>query len=139
MSSVLFYRRRALSDLLSPGILCTFQIEAQKVRSALSQIKPVEDFKSLPRVPCVRNSLLLGMTTLGGVAGISAVAGRGLQRSLHWGVGGFVFVSLASFTTCRQSRQAEKARMKMIVESYQRGPKQQQPNPIRIENQTAQR
>ncbi|KDN41253.1 hypothetical protein K437DRAFT_249687 [Tilletiaria anomala UBC 951] len=98
------------------------KLEAHRVRSAISQLS-LDDFKNIPRIPCARNSLLLGIMTAGGVVGISAVARRGIRRALNWGVGGFCFVSLASWETCRRSRAAEKARMKMIVESYQRGGK----------------
>uniref|UniRef100_V5F2M6 Cytochrome c oxidase assembly protein COX20, mitochondrial n=1 Tax=Kalmanozyma brasiliensis (strain GHG001) TaxID=1365824 RepID=V5F2M6_KALBG len=66
--------------------------EATKLRAALSSISPISDLSSLPRVPCARGSLLMGMATAAGVAGISLVAGRGLRSGLNWGVGSFCFL-----------------------------------------------
>lgn len=95
--------------------------EATKLRAALSSIDPVKDFSRIGSIPCARGSLLMGMATAAGVAGISLVAGRGLRRGLNWGVGSFCFVSLASWETCRRNIKAEQMRMRTVVESYRRG------------------
>lgn len=48
------------------------------------------------RMPCARESFLYGLATLAGVTGVGAVAGRGLLRSMHWGVGGGIVVTLTN-------------------------------------------
>ncbi|PWN38350.1 uncharacterized protein FA14DRAFT_105997, partial [Meira miltonrushii] len=72
------------------------------------------------KIPCERNSLLLGIGTGGIVFAVGMIARRGLRSSSNWGVGASVFVTLASFETCRSARKAEAKRMKVIVEDFQR-------------------
>ncbi|EPQ31988.1 uncharacterized protein PFL1_00186 [Pseudozyma flocculosa PF-1] len=102
--------------------------EATKVRAALSMLDPIRDFTRIGSIPCARSSLLMGMASAAGVAGISLIAGRGMRRGLNWGVGSFCFVSLASWETCRRSRKAEQVRMKTVIESYSRGGKKNATN-----------
>ena len=104
------------------------QAEATKIRAAISSIDPVKDFSRLGSMPCARSSLLVGMATAAGVAGISLVAGRGLRRGLNWGVGSFCFVSLASWETCRRNFKAEQTRMRTVIEQYRKGGRANQPS-----------
>lgn len=106
------------SDGSSTSVASGPKAEATKLRAALSSISPLEDLSALPRVPCARGSLLMGMATAAGVAGISLVAGRGLRSGLNWGVGSFCFVSLASWETCRRNLKAEQMRMRTVIEGY---------------------
>ncbi|PWN50087.1 hypothetical protein IE53DRAFT_387641 [Violaceomyces palustris] len=89
-----------------------------QVREAISSIQPIQDLKRIGTIPCARTSLLMGMATAAGVSGISLAAGRGLRRGLNWGVGSFIFISLASWETCRRSRKLEHQRMRTVIESY---------------------
>lgn len=68
------------------------------------------------------------MATAAGVVGISVVAGRGLRRGLNWGVGSFLFVSIASWEACRSSYKAEQARMKTVIEGYKRNHRANKPS-----------
>lgn len=104
------------------------QAEATRIRAAISSIDPVKDFSRLGSMPCARSSLLVGMATAAGVAGISLVAGRGLRRGLNWGVGSFCFVSLASWETCRRNFKAEQTRMRTVIEQYRKGGRANQPS-----------
>ncbi|GAK62633.1 uncharacterized protein PAN0_001c0834 [Moesziomyces antarcticus] len=102
--------------------------EAAKIRAAITSIDPVKDFSRIGSMPCARGSLLMGMATAAGVAGISLVAGRGLRRGLNWGVGSFCFVSIASWETCRRNIKAEQHRMRTVIESYKRSSRANQPS-----------
>ncbi|KAE8267071.1 hypothetical protein A4X09_0g5278 [Tilletia walkeri] len=92
--------------------------DGEALKAAVSKLSPVDDFKNLGKVPCARSSLLTGMATAAGVIGVTAIAGRGLRKSLNWGVGSFCFVSIASWEICRRQRKAEHNRMKMMVETF---------------------
>ncbi|CAD6938286.1 unnamed protein product [Tilletia controversa] len=92
--------------------------EGEALKAAVSKLSPIDDFKNLGKVPCARSSLLTGMATAAGVIGVTAIAGRGLRKSLNWGVGSFCFVSVASWEICRRQRRAEQNRMKMIIETF---------------------
>jgi len=88
------------------------------LKTAVSKLSPLDDLRNLGKVPCARSSLLNGMATAAGVIGVTAIAGRGLRRSLNWGVGSFCAVSAASREICRRHRRAEQDRIKMIVETF---------------------
>ena len=81
-----------------------------------------QQFKRLTegKIPCERNSLLLGIGTGGAAFAVGMIARRSLKSSLNWGVFASIFVTLASFETCRSARKAEAKRMKVIVEDFQR-------------------
>lgn len=89
---------------------------------SLKSLSFSNQFKRLTegKIPCERNSLLLGIGTGAAVFAVGLVARRGLKSSSNWGVGAGVFVTLASFETCRSARKAEAKRMKVIVEDFQR-------------------
>ncbi|CBQ67428.1 conserved hypothetical protein [Sporisorium reilianum SRZ2] len=111
----------SIGDSAERGGVSGTKAEATKLRAALSAIDPVADLARIGSMPCARGSLLMGMATAAGVAGISLVAGRGLRRGLNWGVGSFCFVSLASWETCRRNIKAEQMRMRTVIEGYKRG------------------
>ncbi|KIS71606.1 uncharacterized protein UMAG_00049 [Mycosarcoma maydis] len=104
------------------------KVQATKLRAAISSIDPVNDISRIGSIPCARASLLIGMATAAGVAGISLVAGRGLRRGLNWGVGSFCFVSLASWEMCRRNLKAEQMRIKTVIESYKKSSRAGQPS-----------
>lgn len=71
-----------------------FKSENPSIFSPSSAMTLWEQIKHLPQVPCARSSLLMGMATAASVGTIQVVFGRGLQRSMNWSVGSFLFISI---------------------------------------------
>ncbi|CAM0140251.1 hypothetical protein VKS41_005940 [Umbelopsis sp. WA50703] len=70
---------------------------------ALKTVK-IEDLKSVPQIPCARNSLLYG---IGGGAGFGAIrflAKRSVPSAANWAVGSFCLISIISFEMCQMDR-----------------------------------
>ncbi|THZ55791.1 hypothetical protein D6C86_08329 [Aureobasidium pullulans] len=80
----------------------------------------IDDFASLPKKPCVRDSLLTGMTA-GFVVGSSRAIWRApIQSATNWAVGTFVIGSAGMYQYCQYKRLAEKEGMTRAMEIIDR-------------------
>ncbi|KAI9829580.1 MAG: hypothetical protein M1819_006085 [Sarea resinae] len=86
---------------------------------ALKTVK-VDDFKNVHKQPCVRDSLLTGITAGFGVGGIRAVLGTPLPKASNWAVGSFCIASFATYEYCQIKRRLEMEGMKRAVEIIDR-------------------
>ncbi|ORY34759.1 hypothetical protein BCR39DRAFT_556268 [Naematelia encephala] len=88
------------------------------LKLAASQIRPLEDFQNLGKVPCMRTSLLYG---IGGGSAIGAIRFIGTRRPVTatlWAYFSFVGITVLQWTRCRTARQKELQTMKMIKERF---------------------
>ncbi|GAB7363318.1 hypothetical protein MBLNU230_g3599t1 [Neophaeotheca triangularis] len=75
-----------------------------------------EDFKELPKRPCVRDALMTGIGAGFTVGGIRAIFGAGVKVACNWAVGSACFSSIGMHQYCMYKRQAEKEGMMRAVE-----------------------
>lgn len=80
------------------------------LKQAVESIK-VEDFafSSLVRIPCLREALMTGISSLGVLGTIIFIAQKSPTKAANWGVGGFLLGSTVSWEQCRSKRRKEQA------------------------------
>ena len=112
----------------------------------------IEDFANLPKKPCVRDSLLTGITA-GFVVGSSRAIWRGMcievlspcqlhllikisapvQSAANWAVGTFVIGSAGMYQYCQYKRMAEKEGMTRAMEIIDRKQVERKQKEARLE------
>ncbi|KAI5196386.1 hypothetical protein E4T42_08901 [Aureobasidium subglaciale] len=93
----------------------------------------IDDFADLPKKPCVRDSLLTGMTA-GFVVGSSRAIWRApIQSATNWAVGTFVIGSAAMYQYCQHKRLAEKEGMTRAMEIIDRKQVERKQKEARLE------
>ncbi|EKD00668.1 hypothetical protein A1Q2_05028 [Trichosporon asahii var. asahii CBS 8904] len=86
--------------------------------TAIKRIRPVEDFKNLGNIPCVRNSLLYGIGTGVGIGAVRFLGTRVVSSASNWAVFSFCAVSLGSWEVCQKQRREELAKQRIIQERF---------------------
>ncbi|KAI9822488.1 MAG: hypothetical protein M1827_000207 [Pycnora praestabilis] len=76
----------------------------------------LEDFKSIHKLPCVRDALLAGIGSGFGMGGVRAILGASIPKASNWAVGTFCLASLGMYEFCQIRRGMEKKGMKRAVE-----------------------
>ncbi|KAH0285499.1 hypothetical protein KCU62_g7466, partial [Aureobasidium sp. EXF-3399] len=93
----------------------------------------IEDFANLPKKPCVRDSLLTGITA-GFVVGSSRAIWRApVQSAANWAVGTFVIGSAGMYQYCQYKRMAEKEGMTRAMEIIDRKQVERKQKEARLE------
>ncbi|KAI4719213.1 hypothetical protein E4T48_04498 [Aureobasidium sp. EXF-10727] len=102
------------------------------ITDAAKTIK-MEDFAALPKKPCVRDSLLTGITA-GFVVGSSRAIWRApIQSAANWAVGTFVIGSAGMYQYCQYKRLAEKEGMTRAMEIIDRKQVERKQKEARLE------
>ncbi|KAI4751014.1 hypothetical protein E4T52_16438 [Aureobasidium sp. EXF-3400] len=102
------------------------------ITDAVQSIK-IEDFAALPKKPCVRDSLLTGITA-GFVVGSSRAIWRApVQSAANWAVGTFVIGSAGMYQYCQYKRMAEKEGMTRAMEIIDRKQVERKQKEARLE------
>ncbi|KAH0360744.1 hypothetical protein KCU65_g9205, partial [Aureobasidium melanogenum] len=92
-----------------------------------------EDFAAFPKKPCVRDSLLTGITA-GFVVGSSRAIWRApIQSAANWAVGTFVIGSAGMYQYCQHKRLAEKEGMTRAMEIIDRKQVERKQKEARLE------
>ncbi|KAG9659146.1 hypothetical protein KCU95_g16103, partial [Aureobasidium melanogenum] len=93
----------------------------------------LEDFAAFPKKPCVRDSLLTGITA-GFVVGSSRAIWRApIQSAANWAVGTFVIGSAGMYQYCQYKRLAEKEGMTRAMEIIDRKQVERKQKEARLE------
>ena len=74
------------------------------------------EFRELHRRPCVRDALMLGITSGAAAGGVTAIWGKPIPKAANWAVGSFCAMSFAAYQICLTRRQYEKQGMQRAVE-----------------------
>ncbi|WVQ71048.1 hypothetical protein IAR50_000573 [Cryptococcus sp. DSM 104548] len=90
----------------------------QDLKSAISRIRPKDDFENLGKIPCARNSLLYGIAGGTGIGAVRFLGSRRPYSAANWAVGSFLAITLFQWETCQRARRTELAQMKTIQEKY---------------------
>ncbi|WFD30410.1 hypothetical protein MSPP1_001429 [Malassezia sp. CBS 17886] len=114
------------SRLLQPGDsrvrgAAGFPLTAQAkpgLMDALLHMNLAEELKRLPQIPCARSSLLFGIASGTSIGAIQFLAGRGMNRTLNWATGTFLFVAVCGWETCRRTHKGDQAHIQEIVRAH---------------------
>lgn len=93
--------------------------QAASVSDAVKSIK-ASDFLTVYQVPCARQGFLTGIGGGAAVGGLRYILGASIPRAANWAVGAFAVGGIVAFEVCQASRRAEAAKMKRVVEVYDR-------------------
>lgn len=86
---------------------------------AVKSIK-ASDFLAVYQVPCARQGFLTGIGGGAVVGALRYILGAGVPKAANWAVGAFALGGIVSFEVCQAARRAEAAKMKRVVEVYDR-------------------
>ncbi|CAK7564286.1 MAG: hypothetical protein SEPTF4163_002175 [Sporothrix epigloea] len=89
------------------------------VADAVKSIK-ASDFLAVYQVPCARQGFLTGIGGGAVVGALRYILGAGVPKAANWAVGAFALGGIVSFEVCQAARRAEAAKMKRVVEVYDR-------------------
>ncbi|CAK7214022.1 hypothetical protein SCUCBS95973_002001 [Sporothrix curviconia] len=89
------------------------------VSDAVKSIK-ASDFLTVYQVPCARQGFLTGIGGGAVVGALRYILGASVPRAANWAVGAFALGGIVSFEVCQAARRAEAAKMKRVVEVYDR-------------------
>ncbi|CAK7241867.1 MAG: hypothetical protein STHCBS139747_003338 [Sporothrix thermara] len=89
------------------------------VSDAVKSIK-ASDFLTVYQVPCARQGFLTGIGGGAVVGALRYILGAGVPKAANWAVGAFALGGIVSFEVCQAARRAEAAKMKRVVEVYDR-------------------
>ncbi|CAK7199795.1 hypothetical protein SEUCBS139899_002479 [Sporothrix eucalyptigena] len=93
------------------------QPQRASVSDAVKSIK-ASDFLNVYQVPCARQGFLTGIGGGAVVGALRYIAGGKIPKAANWAVGAFALGGIVSFEVCQASRRAEVAKMKRVVEVY---------------------
>lgn len=80
------------------------------IKQAVDSIKTDDfSFQSLVKIPCLREALMTGISSLGVLGTIIFIAQKSPTKAANWGVGGFLLGSAVSWEQCRSKRRKEQA------------------------------
>lgn len=85
----------------------------------MKSIKP-SDFLTVYQIPCARTGFLTGIGGGAAIGGLRYILGASIPKAANWAVGAFAAGSIIAFEVCQASRRAEAAKMKRVVEVYDR-------------------
>ncbi|CAK7210326.1 hypothetical protein SBRCBS47491_000740 [Sporothrix bragantina] len=89
------------------------------VSDAVKSIK-ASDFLTVYQVPCARQGFLTGIGGGAVVGALRYILGANVPKAANWAVGAFALGGIVSFEVCQAARRAEAAKMKRVVEVYDR-------------------
>ncbi|CAM9024225.1 unnamed protein product [Wickerhamomyces anomalus] len=80
------------------------------IKEAVDSIKADDfSFNGLVKIPCLREALMTGISSLGVLGTIIFIAQKSPTKAANWGVGGFLLGSTVSWEQCRSKRRKEQA------------------------------
>ncbi|KIH93911.1 hypothetical protein SPBR_06214 [Sporothrix brasiliensis 5110] len=93
--------------------------QTASVSDAVKTIK-ASDFLTVYQIPCAREGFLTGIGGGAVVGGLRFVLGASIPKAANWAVGAFAVGGIVAFEVCQGARRAEAAKMKRVVEVYDR-------------------